>query len=382
MTQYNRLNKLISNQYQMLSQQGFSLIELMIALVIGLLLVAGATTVWISSKTSFSIQSDLAETQEAGRFAINWLQNEFREVGYLGCANSNDSEYLNSRVTNIEVPSTLKDLGNLIEGREKGASTWQATTTNWLPGGQSHLDEIITALNGTSQIENGTDAFTLRGLEFDGFGVVTTLTPASTSVILESSPGLKANQIVAVVGCTGGTVFQVASDTTNSSVSINLSDTISRILDGESLDNSDPASPVSFSPRQFSTYLHKYKASRYYIRPYHVTNNPQGPSLWRVSLNSSATPVNEEVIPGVDNMQVLYGENTGGSSLPDIYRTAPNVSNWNAITSIKIALLIRSLNAADLSPTSYTVLDETIVVANDKRRRKVFVSEIKLRNRG
>jgi len=359
-------------------QNGFSLVELMIAIVIGLLLVAGATSVWVSSKTSYGIQNDLAETQEAGRFAISWFQSEFREAGFLGCAGSNDDSILTSRITNTEVPSTLKDISNLIEGREKGGSDWQATNTNWLPSAQSELDDVITALDGSDEIASGTDAFTIRGLDFDGYGVTTATALSATTLTLEESPGFLANQIVAIVNCAGGTIFQVAETTANATVAINSSDALSRSFEAEYLDGDGD----SLSPRQFPTNVYRFQAYRYYIRPYHATNNINGPSLWRVSL-TSAGPINEEVLPGVDNMQLLYGENTGGTSLPDVYRTAANVSDWDAVTSIKVGLLIRSTdsNGTDLSPTSYIVLDETIAVANDKIRRKVFVTEIKLRNR-
>jgi len=372
MNNFNESRQLIANQ-----RKGFSLVELMVAIVIGLLLVAGATSVWVSSKVSFGIQDDLAETQEVGRFGISWFQNEFREVGYLGCMGSNDDELLISRVTNTDISSTLKDVTNLIEGREKGGTSWQADEdeTNWLPSAEADLDGI---LSGDDDIANGTDAFTIRGFEFEGYGVVNNVALAATNFTLESSSGLKANQIVALVNCSGGTIFQVQADTTDATVNINSSDALSRTFDGEELDSSD----ASYNPRQFPTNLYKYQAFRYYIRPLHSTNNPNGPSLWRVSLTASG-PVNEEVLPGVDNMQVLYGENTGGTSLPDIYNTAGQVSNWDAVTSVKIALLIRSTdaNGTEQSPTSYTLLDESISVANDKKRRKVFVSEIKLRNR-
>jgi len=267
---------------------------------------------------------------------------------------------------------------NLVEGREKGGASWQTANTNWLPSAESDLDGVITGLDGSDEIANGTDAFTVRGLDFDGYGVTTATAVSATTVTLESSPGFSANQIVAIVDCSGGTLFQVAAATTNAVVNIDSSDALSRSFEAEHLDGLG----ASLSPRQFPTNLYQFQAYRYYIRPYHATNNVDGPSLWRVSL-TAAGPINEEVLPGVDNMQVLYGENTGGTSLPDIYRDAASVANWDAVTSIKIGLLIRSLdtNGSDQSPTNYLILDKTIAVANDKIRRKVFVTEIKLRNR-
>ncbi len=359
--------------------KGFSIVELMVAITIGLLLVAGASTVWVSSKVNFGIQSDLADIQEAGRFATTWLQRNIREAGFMGCAGTNDPTILINQVSDADVASNLKNLTNLVEGREKGSTTWQAADTNWLPSAEANLDDTIASLTGDGQIQNGTDAFTIRGFSFDGYGVVDAVTPATRSFDLDSDAGFSANQIVAVINCAGGTVFQLNADMTDETLTIKASDSLSRESDAEHVDGSG----ASLSPRRFPTYLYAYTAYRYYIRPYHATTNPNGPSLWRVSLNNLATPINEEALPGVDNMQVLYGENTGGSSSPNVYRTAANVSDWSAVTSIKIGLLIRSLNeyGTDTDTSTYQVLDETIAAANDRRRRKVFMTEIAIRNK-
>ena len=358
-------------------QKGISIVEVLIGMVIGLTLVGAAATVMISSKSSFAIQSDLDEIQEAGRFAISWLQSDLRGAGFMGCAGTSD--FVDNQVTNGDVASELKDLDNILEGREKGGATWQPANTNWLPSNQANLDETIAALAGVTEMENGSDAFTIRGFDFVGFGVVNDADTAATSITLTLNPGLVTDQIVAITNCAGGTVFQVASDTTSATVNIDASDALTREFEGEHLDSGSN----SLTPRQFPSFLHSYHAYRYYVRPFHATNNPFGPSLWRVSLDSSGTPINMEVVPGVENMQILYGEDTGGASSPDTYRTANNVVNWTAVKSIKIGLLIRSVNAYgnDDVPTSFQLLDETIATANDRRRRRVFVTEIAIRNR-
>ncbi len=359
------------------NQKGISIVELLVGMVIGLSLVGAATAVMVSSKVSFVIQNDLDEIQEAGRFAISWLQSDLREAGFMGCVGTGD--FVENQVTDGDVASELKDLDNIIEGREKGGSTWQTANTNWLPGNQANLDETIVALSGVTEIENGTDAFTIRGFDFVGFGVVNDVISSATSITLEVDAGLLTDQIVAIINCAGGTVFQVANDTTDATVNINASDALTREFEGEHLDSGGN----SLTPRQFPSFLHTYHTYRYYVRPFDANNNPSGPSLWRVSLSSSGLPINAEVIPGVENMQILYGEDTGGSSSPEIYRTANNVGNWNAVNSIKIGLLIRSINAYgnDDVPTSFQLLDETITTVNDRRRRKVFVTEIAIRNR-
>jgi len=58
-------------------QHGFTLVELMIALVITLILMAGISQVFLSSKKSFTIQDTLARQQENGRFVLDTLGQDF-----------------------------------------------------------------------------------------------------------------------------------------------------------------------------------------------------------------------------------------------------------------------------------------------------------------
>lgn len=70
------------------SSQGLSLIELMIALLIGLLISAAVLQIFISSKNTFRMQEAMARLQENGRFAVNYMANDFRMAGFMGCGNA------------------------------------------------------------------------------------------------------------------------------------------------------------------------------------------------------------------------------------------------------------------------------------------------------
>ncbi|MQM39532.1 hypothetical protein KBTX_03561 [wastewater metagenome] len=63
-------------------QQGLTLIELMIALVLGLMLSAGAVQLFIANKQSYRLQDALARVQENGRFAVHRLSRDIRMAGY------------------------------------------------------------------------------------------------------------------------------------------------------------------------------------------------------------------------------------------------------------------------------------------------------------
>jgi prepilin-type N-terminal cleavage/methylation domain-containing protein len=67
-------------------QRGFSLVELMVALTLSLVLMAGALSVLYSSRLSYRENDRIARLQEAGRTAVELLLRDARPAGYIGCS--------------------------------------------------------------------------------------------------------------------------------------------------------------------------------------------------------------------------------------------------------------------------------------------------------
>ncbi len=65
-------------------QRGVTLIELMIAMLLGLFLMSGVFLVFSKSKQAYRYQNGLAQVQEQGRFAINFLTTSVRVAGFPG----------------------------------------------------------------------------------------------------------------------------------------------------------------------------------------------------------------------------------------------------------------------------------------------------------
>ena len=67
--------------------RGFSLVELMVAITLGLLLTAGMIQLFSSSRLTFQTTDGLARIQENGRFAMELLKRDLRQAGERGfCA--------------------------------------------------------------------------------------------------------------------------------------------------------------------------------------------------------------------------------------------------------------------------------------------------------
>ena len=65
----------------MRTQRGLSLIELMVAMVIGLIISGVVLQVFISNKNTFLVQNATGHLQENGRFALQYLAAEMRPAG-------------------------------------------------------------------------------------------------------------------------------------------------------------------------------------------------------------------------------------------------------------------------------------------------------------
>ncbi len=102
-------------------------------------------------------------------------------------------------------------------------------------------------------------------------------------------------------------------------------------------------------------------------------------SLWR---RRGLNPV-QELIEGIEQIQVRYGVDTNGDVIVDEYRTADNVGDWNDVISVSVALLARSLDeyGVDTDQRSYTLLDVTVAGPGDRRLREVFTATASIRNR-
>lgn len=64
-------------------QFGLTLIEIMVALLLGAFLLAGVVQIFISNKQTYRVQQSLSRLQENGRFALDYLNRYIRQTGYV-----------------------------------------------------------------------------------------------------------------------------------------------------------------------------------------------------------------------------------------------------------------------------------------------------------
>jgi len=73
------------NRYTRKSQQGMSVIELMISLALGLFITAGLISLFVNSKQNYRLNENMSRLQENARFAVSFISRDIRMADYRAC---------------------------------------------------------------------------------------------------------------------------------------------------------------------------------------------------------------------------------------------------------------------------------------------------------
>jgi type IV pilus assembly protein PilW len=111
-----------------------------------------------------------------------------------------------------------------------------------------------------------------------------------------------------------------------------------------------------------------------------VADNAEGvPTL---SCSGSRTATAQQIAEGVENIQFTYGEDINSDGVADRYVNSAEVSNWEEVVGVNIAVLVRSLRpvaSANIS-RSYQLSEDTIISKTDRYLRAVFTATVRIRN--
>ena len=342
------------------SSRGFSLVELMVAITVSLILLNGVMQIFTGSKENYAIQEELSRLQENGRFAMDVLTREMRMAGYLGC--SSNAQIANS----IDAGSGLYDLSTPITGFEGG------------------VDPVTDY--GTTRYTD-TDSFVIRFLNDNNAIVVTSHNPSSAVIHLAGTHALEKGEIyiIADSNCTQIGIFQMSGPNSGdvNHISHNKGGSISpgnclKALKGN-FDCDNQAAAVAAAYSAGSTVV-RLSAHEYYIGYYANAPGKSVPVLFRKDLSSAESP--EEMIEGVEDLQILYGVDTNTDNAANQYDTANAVASWQNVVSVRIALLLRTTREVASKPQAYTFQGVTHSSHTDGYLRREFTTTIQIRNKG
>lgn len=339
------------------SHRGFSLVELMVAMVVGLIILGTVSAIMVNANKNYTATDSTARLQENARFAMHFITTDLRRAGYFGC--TDDISVLKSTLNGSGGAGGLAL--NALEGVEAvGTGLWQPSTVS-----TSFTSPVL-----------GSDAFAIRYLDLDNPITIQQEMPNESAVLfVNTGHGLKANDIIAVTDCDSADIMQLTNvNASGSSGKDNL------------VHNAGSGTPGNSTQKLSKSYGADATVLKFNSAQYYISTSVSGltTSLYRITTTGT-----QELVEGVENMQIRYGVVTTADRVPSSYVTADSVgiANWGNVISVRIGLLLSSVantangqSGQDVDTKIHDVNGTNIGPIGDRRIRKVFVSTVMLRN--
>jgi type IV pilus assembly protein PilW len=317
-------------------QRGFSLIELMVGMVVGLLAVLVITQVMTLAEGRKRTVSMGADAQVNGALALFAMQRDIAQAGYgtaaipeaLGC------------------PTQYSSSG--------GSGTFTLAPVVIVDGGANDASDQITVLQA-----NTTNFSAPMGLTENTVNPPTTATPFKVA----SSLGAVAGNLMVLVPLTNNStgtaraaawtstlpcsVFSVTDD--SGSATTALTSTQIPHVNGTGVrawnqNSVFPAMTVEGDPTVLKSVLLNMGAMVRRTYSISAAGSLQSADL---SLTDGSSPAATELYPQIVMLRALYGKATGGGTNPPINtydKTAPTTNaQWQQVKSIRIAVVARSV---------------------------------------
>ena len=347
-------------------QKGFSVVELMVALLLGLFLVSGVTGMYLSSKQTYRMTDNLSRLQENLRYSLEFMTRDVRMASYMPC----------------RFPPTFTNAVN-------GSTNWHLDYFNFgLRGYEGGVSTFPTQISG--DVIAGSDAIAiLKGGMYAGT-IESHNNTTGRFTLQDSFPGpdqeFQKGEVALVCDPRQAALFQVSdSNYTNGTIDYG---TNTGIAPGNATTSigvfGEDAQITSFEP------------VIYYVAP--STSDPNTNALKVRSLEAvltggveTVTMSEEELLDGVETMQIMYGLDVDNDQIADRYEAANDiaVAEWPSVITVRLGLLMSTGEevAAQVDTNSYNVAgtlisdSSTPAHAGDQRLRYVVNTTVNLRNR-
>jgi type IV pilus assembly protein PilW len=328
-------------------QSGLTMVEILVGLALGLFLTTGIFSVYLGSKQTYRVVEALARSQENSRYAVELLGRTIRMAGFTGCAR------LDGRlpVNNIVDPPEDGNLGTetYIEGRDVDSET--------------EIGDVAVALD--------TDMLAVRG----GGGPMARLDaekPRNANAKIDrNADQWSAGDILIVSDCSNVDIFRatnVSKDPNDKGI------TIAHAMNG----NTDNKLSKAYTK---GADVMSYRETTFFVGASHAadcTDPCRG--LWRRLGGEDP----QEILQGVQDMQIHYGIDTSGTRALDHYMTAEEVTDedaWGSVVAVRIDLLLVSPEDNLFEHPRSVVFNGEELEPDDRRLRRVLTTTVAIRNR-
>ncbi len=282
-------------------QTGFTLVELLVSLVLGLVLVAGVLNIFVTNRETFRLNENLARMQENGRTAFDFMARDLREAGSNPCG--------------------TPLIANVI--RTSGAipwwSDWNLGSVRGYDAGQD-VTSIVAIGTAAGARASGTDSIlVIRAAQDEK--IVSAHDTAAWDITVNSVDGLDEYDVLLACDLNGAAIFQ-ANTVSTSTKKINHALDASNYNCSGNLGYPTPSNCATPAVKQFQSgaVVAKLLSTFWY-----VGNNSRGKkSLFRTKIATKslsgvkfATTEYEEILDGVKDLQIEYLTKNKTSSVLD-----------------------------------------------------------------
>ncbi len=315
---------------------GFSLIEIMVALAIGLFLSLAVTDLFISQKSALLAQTMNARLQDDGRIALEVLSRDLRAAGYFGCAGL-------ARTENLQAPPAAA-LEPIVRGYEYEA---QASASG-LTGAtiRSDVVDLVGAYGYRAQLKTPMAA------------------PTAVVVAPVGTEAVAAGDAMVVSDCLQGTLFVVTGIGAQGG-------------EASSISHSGVANTRDGFAQAYGVGSEVARIDRIAYFVGSVGDGADNSGLWRYSV---AHP-NERLLLSkrVADLDLKYATDADDDGLPDAFGGGDAIADWKAVRYVRFELLMKSDKPNLPVPMNYRFRGvET--TAKDSHTYVVVETTVRLRN--
>lgn len=311
---------------------GFTLIELMIAMILGLIVIAGVTSVFLAGQRSFRTNDALADVQDGSRIAFELMSRDIREAGQTGCNTASN------RVSNV--------LNN-----KNNAADWWANWNNALvgygganssatDGDVDQADPAVTTGTGVGQRVAGTDSVEILSAGNLPLSINSDKEPAANFKITEPTPDLASGEIIIVCDPDHAAIVQISNYNNNN---VTVVHDIGNVVTPGNCSKGLGFPTICTTNGNIYTFGNNSSVAALTASDWYIGyNSTGGKSLYRVTLTNNGTSgfggtAAQEIVRNVTDMQITYLQAPNTSFLP-----AASVTDWGAVYAARVTLTVQS----------------------------------------
>ena len=314
-------------------QAGFSVVELMIAMLLSMALAGAIISVFVNNNYSFKQDENIGRMQDDARFALREIAFDISMAGHYA---------------DLHIPGSVSYDGGLTIGADCGPSgeaNWMYRATE---AGTGNNLSIMALDNATNAAVAAAHSCFIGGELQEGTDVV-----AIKRVAGAEASTLSANGAYLRTNGTVGVLFSGIAPT---------------------------APPVVVAAPRADW---AFRPSIYYIRQFANTPGDNIPTLCRKALSGAGPSMTTECLAtGIENLQIEYGIDTTQDGHPNVYMTSPTLTQMQDVVAARIFLISRTteIDTRYVNNKTYSISNTPDFEPGDNFHRRVFSTSVSIQN--